>query len=168
MYAIVENEEIKQFVSGDTYKNISFGSSATIKDRQNAGLYHIIDDEPELTKYQMLGNESYIIDDTAQTVTKTYKILELDPVEIDRKEFKKNRQELLENFEVTHDGVIYQADEVSQDRMARAIVAMETFPAETTINWIAKDNSIHSLTRADLQAMLGLAGTAQANIWIMK
>ena len=81
--------------------------------------------------------------------------------------FKANRKILLDNLEITHDGVIYQADEVSQDRMARAIVAMETFPAETTINWVAKDNSIHSLTRADLQAMLGLAGIAQADIWVM-
>lgn len=84
-----------------------------------------------------------------------------------RATFKAARQTLLDNLEITHDGVIYQADEVSQDRMARAIVAMETFPAETTINWVAKDNSIHSLTRADLQAMLGLAGIAQANIWVM-
>ena len=82
--------------------------------------------------------------------------------------FKANRKILLDNLEITYNSVIYQADEVSQDRMARAIVAMETFPAETTINWVAKDNSIHSLTRADLQAMLGLAGIAQANIWTMQ
>lgn len=163
MYAIVENNEIKQFVSGDTYKNISFGSSATIEDRQNAGLYHIIDDEPELTKYQMLGNESYIIDDTAQTVTKAYEIIELDPVEIDRKEFKIERQAAINNLEVIYNEVIYQGDETSQSRMGRKILAMSDTDA---IDWVAKDNSIHELSKADLQEILRLAGQMQSEIWV--
>lgn len=78
-------------------------------------------------------------------------------------DWKAARQALVDAIEVELGGVVYQGDEVSQTRMARAIVAMPD--ATTTIEWIAKDNTAHALTKADLSQILLLAGIKQAAIW---
>ena len=78
-------------------------------------------------------------------------------------EWKTQREELVNNIEVLHDGVIYQGDETSQDRMSRAINAL---PDDViTLDWIAKDNTVHALTRMDFKAMLLNAGLQQSTIW---
>jgi len=115
MYAIVENNEIKQFVNGDNFKNISFGANATVKDRQDAGLYLVIDEKPELTIYQSLGNETYSIDNTAKTVTKKYEIIELDHKSIDDEIASKKRdEEMLKGLKYGN----YQVSLTSQDGLA--------------------------------------------------
>lgn len=85
--------------------------------------------------------------------------------ERDLKLWKGDRDILVRNIEVTYNAVVYQGDEDSQTRMARAIVAL---PDDiTTINWVAKDNTVNSLTRLDLQAILLDAGNQQSAIWNM-
>ena len=81
-----------------------------------------------------------------------------------REAFKAQRQEAVDNLEVTYEGTIYQGDEVSQGRMSRAILAL---PDDTTTTlWVAKDNTAMHLTRVDLSAILRLAGEAQTALWI--
>ena len=76
---------------------------------------------------------------------------------------KANRTTLVENIEVEYNGVVYQGDETSQDRMSRAINGL---PDDvTTISWKAKDNSSQELTRLDLKEILFLAGQEQTRIW---
>ena len=78
-------------------------------------------------------------------------------------ESKKTRAVLVENIEVEYNGVVYQGDETSQDRMSRAINGL---PDDvTTISWKAKDNSSQELTRLDLKEILFLAGQEQTRIW---
>lgn len=163
-YAEVENNQIiKTIEQGGAYNNIRFGLYAPDEDYLNAGLYRIIDDEPDLTKYQRLDNENYTIDFKTKTITKVYEIIELDHGVIDRIEFKQNRQILLDNLEVMYNEIIYQADEKSRDRITSAVTGM----LETdTKNWIAKDNSKHMLTKTDMQNLLRLVGQAQSDIWI--
>lgn len=77
--------------------------------------------------------------------------------------WKIDRAMAVEAIEVTHNTVVYQGDEESQTRMARAIVAL---PDDvTTVDWVAKDNSVNALTRLDLQAILLDAGNQQSAIW---
>lgn len=77
--------------------------------------------------------------------------------------WKQQREELVTNIEVTHNGVIYQGDETSQDRMSRAINAL---PDDTaTVPWVAKDNSVQNLTKPDLKTILFAAGQEQTLIW---
>lgn len=76
---------------------------------------------------------------------------------------KANRTTLVENIEVEYNGVIYQGDETSQDRMSRAINGLPD--DTTTISWKAKDNSSQELTRLDLKEILFLAGQEQTRIW---
>ena len=77
-------------------------------------------------------------------------------------QWKTERQNKVDNLEVEHNGVIYQGDEVSQTRLARAIAVMDD--TETT-EWVAKDNSIQTLNKADLNAILKEAGIKQTLIW---
>lgn len=78
-------------------------------------------------------------------------------------EWKRNRQQLVDNILVEYNGVTYQGDEKSQDRMSRAINGL---PDDvTTVPWIAYDNSVHQLNKADLKQILFLAGVQQSTIW---
>ena len=79
------------------------------------------------------------------------------------KEWKEQRQKKVDNIEVTYNNVVYQGDELSQTRIARAITAMGD---SDSIDWIAKDNTIHKLTKDDLKAILLKAGQIQAKLWV--
>ena len=76
--------------------------------------------------------------------------------------WKSERQNKVDNLEVVHNDIVYQGDEVSQTRIARAIAVMDD--TETT-QWVAKDNSIQTLNKADLSAILKEAGIKQTLIW---
>ena len=76
--------------------------------------------------------------------------------------WKYERQNKVDNIEVIHNEVVYQGDELSQTRMARAISVMDD---DETTQWVAKDNSIHTLNKADLSAILKEAGIKQTLIW---
>lgn len=77
--------------------------------------------------------------------------------------WKANRQTAVDNIEITYNGVIYQGDEISQTRMARAITALTS--DTISVYWVAKDNSIQELKKSDLQSILFLAGQKQSEIW---
>ena len=76
--------------------------------------------------------------------------------------WKSERQNKVDNLEVVHNDIVYQGDEVSQTRIARAIAVMDD--TETT-KWVAKDNSIQTLNKADLSAILKEARIKQTLIW---
>lgn len=78
--------------------------------------------------------------------------------------FKAQRQILVDNIKVTVGGRVFDGDEVSQTRMARALAAMEE--GETTL-WVLADNTPIMATRAQLKEALRLAGAAQTAIWVM-
>lgn len=76
--------------------------------------------------------------------------------------WKTERQNKVDNLEITHNDIIYQGDETSQTRMSRAISVMND--TETT-EWVAKDNSIQILNKSDLSDILKEAGIRQTQIW---
>lgn len=79
------------------------------------------------------------------------------------KEKKELRTLLVSNIEVEYNGIVYQGDETSQDRISRVINGLPD--DTTTISWKAKDNSSKELTRLDLKEILFLAVQEQARIW---
>lgn len=79
------------------------------------------------------------------------------------KEKKELRTLLVENIEVEYNGIVYQGDETSQDRISRAINGLPD--DTTTMSWKAKDNSSKELTRLDLKEILFLAVQEQTRIW---
>lgn len=82
--------------------------------------------------------------------------------------WKADRQSQVDNIKVnwekdSNTNIVFQGDELSQTRMARAIVALSD--EVTAVSWTADDNSIHELTRSDLQGLLVDAGQQQTAIW---
>lgn len=84
-----------------------------------------------------------------------------------REEWKASRAADVEAIKVTTQaGHTFDGDEVSQGRMARAIIALDASPVGTTVNWVLADNSAIDAAAAELREALGLAGSAQAAIWV--
>lgn len=78
--------------------------------------------------------------------------------------FKKAREKAVSEITVEVEGMIFDGDEISQDRMTRAIVGMEA-AALPSMEWRLHDNSTATVTRDQLAHALSLAGTAQSAIW---
>lgn len=85
-----------------------------------------------------------------------------------REDLKSTRAASVESIKVTTaDGNTFDGDEISQGRMARAILAINESAPGTTINWVLADNSVIDATAAELTEALALAGAAQAAIWVI-
>lgn len=80
-----------------------------------------------------------------------------------RNEFKKDRETNVASIKVTVDNMVFDGDETSQARMAKAIVSMED--NETTL-WVLADNTQIQATKAQLKQALRLAGEEQTRLWI--
>lgn len=78
---------------------------------------------------------------------------------------KRLRQEEVDAILVTTQaGNMFDGDEISQGRMARAVIGMKTQPG-ITINWVLANNIPTPVDAAELTEALALAGLAQAAIW---
>jgi hypothetical protein len=66
----------------------------------------------------------------------------------------------------TQAGNTFDGDEISQGRMARAIIALSTGLAPS-VTWVLANNSVIDATAAELTEALVLAGQAQAAIWVI-
>jgi len=62
----------------------------------------------------------------------------------------------------TSAGNVFDGDEESQGRMARAVIAMDD--GDTAV-WILADNAVTTVGRAELREALRLAGIAQTELW---
>lgn len=81
-----------------------------------------------------------------------------------RQAFKAQRAEAVQNITVTTAaGNTFDGDEVSQGRMARAILAL---PEGQTVSWVLHDNTVIEASAAELREALALAGAEQARFWI--
>lgn len=78
-------------------------------------------------------------------------------------ELKIVRAELVNNIKVTtSSGRVFDGDEISQDRMDRAISIMND---TDEIQWILADNTPVFVTKAELQEAKLLSGLEQLSIW---
>jgi hypothetical protein len=85
-------------------------------------------------------------------------------IQASREAKKKRRDELVKEIIVTVDGIPFDGDELSQERMARAIIVLN--PLEVTY-WNCEDNVVREVTREQLSTALRLAGEAQTNLWFI-
>ena len=77
---------------------------------------------------------------------------------------KVERAEAVSKIVVEVDGYVFDADEVSQQRVARSIVALED---GETMPWVLHDNTVAQVTKAQLLQALRLAGEEQTRLWTM-
>lgn len=76
---------------------------------------------------------------------------------------KSERADYVSKIVVEVDGMKFDGDETSQDRMARSVVALND--DNETVQWVLADNTIAQVTRIQLKQALRLAGEAQTAIW---
>lgn len=75
---------------------------------------------------------------------------------------KAEREDYVSKIVVEVDGMLFDGDETSQDRMARSIIALDL---GEKVQWVLADNTIKMVTRAQLREALRKAGKAQTAIW---
>lgn len=97
----------------------------------------------------------------------TYSERELTPEEQEAQNLavaKRERAAKVAAIKVEVDGMTFDGDEQAQSRMARAITAAETAGLESTV-WVLADNSVATVTKAQLQQALSKAMLAMADVW---
>lgn len=75
---------------------------------------------------------------------------------------KAERADFVSKIVVMVDGLPFDGDETSQDRMARSCIALND---GETVQWVLADNSIAQVTKEQLRQALRLSGEAQTAIW---
>lgn len=85
-------------------------------------------------------------------------------VKANREEKKMYRAKMVAQIVVEVDGIPLDGDEQSQERMARALLALE--PGESTL-WACADNVPRLVTREQFRQALRLAGEEQARLWFL-
>jgi hypothetical protein len=85
-----------------------------------------------------------------------------------REAWKTTREAAVAKIVVTTTaGNEFDGDEVSQGRMARAILGLQA-SAEDAVTWVLADNSVIQATAAELSEALALAGAEQARLWVQQ
>lgn len=148
-----------QFIFCEVNEKEKWVEKESFNGREQVEVWTEIEEFLEVAKVKSNQPNSYSV---WNEVTKTW----IEDINL-KKEYKYNqwkaeRQLKVDNIEVELNGVIYQGDETSQTRIARAVSVMED---TDTVMWVAKDNSVNELSKADLKYILKEAGTKQTLIW---
>ncbi|UQY33833.1 hypothetical protein K8U54_19275 [Pseudomonas fulva] len=87
--------------------------------------------------------------------------------EAERSAFKVERAAQVRRISVTTEaGRCFDGDEISQGRMARAILALDATGPGATVRWVLHDNTAVDVGAPELREALALAGQAQADLWV--
>ena len=76
---------------------------------------------------------------------------------------KAERAKAVDRLTVEVEGMVFDADEVSQQRVARSIVALQE---GETMPWVLYDNTIVQVNKSQLMQVLRLAGQKQCELWV--
>lgn len=79
-------------------------------------------------------------------------------------EAKRVRAAKVEAITVEVDGMVFDGNEPAQSRMTRAIAAAETAGMTETV-WVLADNTVATVTKAQLQQALAKAMLAMSKVW---
>jgi len=84
-----------------------------------------------------------------------------------REAWKARRAEAVRNIKVTTaSGRMFDGDEISQARMARAILGLQEAGEGATVLWVLANNEAVTVTAEELAEALHLAGAEQARLWV--
>lgn len=79
---------------------------------------------------------------------------------------KISRTQAVDNIVVTINNKQFDGDEISQTRMARAIIVLQAANLLTT-NWVLHDNTVSNVTVQELVQALAAAGQEQTRLWMI-
>lgn len=120
-------------------------------------------DNPEYTPEALPVKPTWSDDDIAY-ITTDY-VMNLPEVKAAIKSKQKEKRSIeVDNIVVEVDGMSFDGDEVSQNRMARAITALSVAEQPST-TWKLSNNELATVTKEQLAQALALAGQAQTDIW---
>lgn len=90
---------------------------------------------------------------------------ELEAIELEKA--KRLRADYVSKITVEIDGMVFDGDEISQERMSRTVVAAAATgeTGESTITWVLHDNAIAHPTISQLARALRAAGEEQTKLW---
>lgn len=83
-----------------------------------------------------------------------------------REQLKQARQEAVDAITVTVNGKVFDGDETSQGRMARALRVAD-LTGQTSCTWVLHDNTPAQVTYSDLAQALSLAMQEQGALWVI-
>ena len=84
-----------------------------------------------------------------------------------REQWKEQRADAVSRIVVTTEaGNAFDGDEVSQGRMARAILGLQAAGAGATVGWVLANNTVIQVTALELIEALTRAGSAQSTLWV--
>ncbi len=135
------------FSIGQTFKK--FNNDAHVWARNNGAM--IIFDEKKM--------EYVIVDDGKSKAEK-----EAERIERELLAAKTERAEAVEKITVKVGGMVFDGDEVSQQRIARSILALEDGEA---MSWVLHNNKVASVTKEQLKQVLRLAGERMTELWVV-
>lgn len=123
------------------------------------------------TFYESIGMELYEVEQGYDGNWYVLGYAPVKPVELvfeeKLKQAKINRASSVNNITVEVDGMLFDGDEVAQERMARTVTAAiatgEGMSATTT--WVLHDNTVATVTIRQLATALRLAGEEQTRLW---
>ena len=82
-------------------------------------------------------------------------------------QWKADRAAMVRAIKVTTvAGNTFDGDEISQGRMARAILSLQAAPAGTETTWVLADNTPIQVDLDELSEALRLAGQEQTRLWV--
>ena len=127
-----------------------------------------IEDDP-IPEDAIKNPDFYTIQEDWETSQRPYTVYtrksDEQVAEVVRSKAKAKRQAYVDAIKVTTKaGNEYDGDEVSQGRMARAIIALQA-TGTPTVKWVLANNVPTDVPVADLVEALALASGAQAAIW---
>lgn len=110
--------------------------------------------------------EKKVYDDVAHTVTITPQCFVQAPDKIlkaKKGRFKLARQAKIDSLQITVDGRVYDANEISRSRMVDALSVMTSTSKQV---WVLADNSLFEHTKVELTAVKNAIIKEQSRIWI--
>ncbi|WP_373112320.1 DUF4376 domain-containing protein [Sutterella wadsworthensis] len=134
---------VRQYIGIE--ERIGFGEAETVEDFRRFGFDVIsIEYDPEQEYYASLTKEQK----TVYNLDKT----------------KNERAEAVAAIKVMVDGMVFDGDETAQSRMARALTAAEAAGQTSTV-WVLADNTIATVTKAQLAQALALSMQEMGKLW---
>ena len=117
------------------------------------------------------NNDAYVKELAPLGTSRRFQILSLPPLTDEEKlhEAKNKRGADVSSIVVEVDGLLFDGDEKSQERMSRTIVAAAYTGAtmEDSTTWVLHDNTIAKVTIKQLATALRKAGETQTSLWVL-
>ena len=115
--------------------------------------------------YQWYEGEDLLEDEGTEPVLEP--IDESEEAELAR--LRAERAEAVSKITVEVDGMVFDGDEISQNRIARTITAATTagYGPEDTTTWVLHDNTVATVTIKQLSQALLAAGLKQTELWVI-